>query len=258
MQAGRLGDLAIAVAANPEASDLAGHLATLTFRELDPVSVCLHLRQIPGDSPRDNPHLVLVGQWGLTPEQEAKLILIHEEFPLPAAEALHHALPYSLTADEIRHRFPLLDRRNGKAFAAQLFIPIAVDGVAAGVLVVTCRDELHWDSDAWHSARAVQALLNLYLRASNRLWAPVRPLASSLITRQELTQRQRDMLAMLAEDTKLSVIAHRLGFSESTIKHDLSRAMRVLGTTTRKQTVRLAADLGLIAPRAGFSSDTLT
>jgi len=258
VQAGRLGDLAIAVAANPEASDLAGHLATLTFRELDPVSVCLHLRQIPGDSPRDNPHLVLVGQWGLTPEQEAKLILIHEEFPLPAAEALHHALPYSLTTAEITEGFPLLDLRSGPNFAAQLFIPVAVDGVAAGVLVVACHAPLGWDPEKWHFTRSVQALLSLYLRASDRLWVPVRPLASGLTTRQELTQRQRDVLSMLAEGTKLPVIAHRLGFSESTIKHDLSRAMRALGATTRRQALDRARQLGFIPGSADFTSDTLS
>ena len=248
--------LAIAVAENPKPSDLVGHLANVTFHDQDPVSVCLHLRQVPQEG--GTRHLVLVGHWGLTPEQEAKFTLIHEEFPLPAAEALDHALPYSLTTEEITESFPLLDLRSGPNFAVQLFIPIAVDGVSAGVLVVACRNPLDWDPETWHFTRSVQALISLYLRASNRLWVPVRPLASSLTTRRELTQRQRDVLSMLAEGTKLPVIAHLLGFSESTIKHDLSRAMRALGATNRRQALDRARQLGLIPGSADFPSDTLS
>jgi len=256
VESAALGDLAIAVAAGPGPCDLVGHLATVTFRDQDPVSVCLHLRQFSPEG--GGRHLVLVGQWGLTPEQEAKFTLIHEEFPLPASEALHHALPYALTTEEIVETFPLLDLRSGPNFAAQLFIPIAVDGVAAGVLVVACQAPLGWDPETWHFTRSVQALLSLYLRAADRLWVPVRPLASGLTTRQELTQRQRAVLSMLADGTKLPVIAHRLRFSESTIKHDLSRAMRALGTTTRKQALDRARELGLISGSADFTGDTLS
>jgi DNA-binding CsgD family transcriptional regulator len=237
-----LGDLAIAIAGDPEPEVLAAHLASVTFADLRAQVVTIYVRMEADDGNT----MVLVGQVGLMPDEEANYTRIDKDFPLPAAHAVDHLLPYSLTVAELAERFPLLEVRPSLAASSQLFVPIPVQGVTVGALLVTVAEPVTWSPDFWHTCLAIQALLGIYMRATDRSWLPVRPLSSTLTAHQGLTDRQVSVLTLIAQDKSTSAIAARLGFSESTIKQDLRRAMRTLNVTTRQEAVNQAKTLGLI------------
>ncbi|MFD4675969.1 response regulator transcription factor [Lentzea sp. NPDC058450] len=63
----------------------------------------------------------------------------------------------------------------------------------------------------------------------------------------ELTQREREVLAMLCTDLTAAAIANALGMSPRTVTKHQEHVYRKFGTSTRTGTVLLAQRLGLIA-----------
>jgi DNA-binding CsgD family transcriptional regulator len=63
---------------------------------------------------------------------------------------------------------------------------------------------------------------------------------------EDLTPRERDVLALVAEGRANRDIAARLGVSEHTVKFHLASVFGKLGVTTRTQAVRRAIEWGLI------------
>ena len=237
-----MSDLALAIAKDPTPDDLAAHLATVTFRELGAHVVTMYVRMDDDESP----HLVLVGHWGLTPDEEAKYTLIQEDFPMPAADAVRHVLPMTLSMEQMAERYPLLGIRPDLTSGGQVFLPIVLDSIPVAAVMITTTQAFRWDPETWRCAQAVQALLGLYMRVTDRVWLPKRPLSPEFATRQGLSQRQISVLTLLAHGRKLPAIAARLGFSESTIKQDLRRAMAILGARDRREAIDRAIEFGLI------------
>jgi DNA-binding NarL/FixJ family response regulator len=63
---------------------------------------------------------------------------------------------------------------------------------------------------------------------------------------EDLTPRERDVLALLSDGYGNRVIADRLGISEHTVKFHLASIFGKLGASTRTEAVRKGLDLGLI------------
>jgi DNA-binding CsgD family transcriptional regulator len=63
---------------------------------------------------------------------------------------------------------------------------------------------------------------------------------------EELTPRERDVLALLADGYGNRLIAARLGISEHTVKFHLASIFGKLGASTRTEAVRKGLELGLI------------
>jgi DNA-binding NarL/FixJ family response regulator len=63
---------------------------------------------------------------------------------------------------------------------------------------------------------------------------------------EELTPRERDVLALLSDGYGNRVIAERLAISEHTVKFHLASIFGKLGASTRTEAVRKGLDLGLI------------
>ena len=67
-----------------------------------------------------------------------------------------------------------------------------------------------------------------------------------------LTDREREVMALVAEGLSNQEIADRLYMSPATAKTHVSRAMTKLGARDRAQLVVLAYETGLVSPgRAG-------
>jgi DNA-binding NarL/FixJ family response regulator len=63
---------------------------------------------------------------------------------------------------------------------------------------------------------------------------------------EELTTRERDVLALLADGYPNRTIAARLGISDHTVKFHLASLFGKLGVSTRTQAVRRALEWGII------------
>jgi DNA-binding NarL/FixJ family response regulator len=71
--------------------------------------------------------------------------------------------------------------------------------------------------------------------------------AAATSERSRLTDRQRDVLALLADGLTNAEIADRLVVSVRTVDHHVSAILTRLGAPTRRDAVRMAADLRLDA-----------
>ena len=65
---------------------------------------------------------------------------------------------------------------------------------------------------------------------------------------RNLTDRQKDIILLLANGHRTAEIAFRLNIKEETVQFHLSAARRVLGCATRDQLVAKAIYLGLLSP----------
>lgn len=63
---------------------------------------------------------------------------------------------------------------------------------------------------------------------------------------EELTSRERDVLALAADGYGNRAIAERLGLSEHTVKFHLASIFGKLGASTRTEAVRRGLELGII------------
>lgn len=62
---------------------------------------------------------------------------------------------------------------------------------------------------------------------------------------ERLTDRQREILALMAQGKPNKLIADHLHISEATVKSHVTEILRVLGATNRTQAVIVAGDLGI-------------
>jgi DNA-binding NarL/FixJ family response regulator len=69
--------------------------------------------------------------------------------------------------------------------------------------------------------------------------------AAATSERSKLTDRQLDVLALLADGLTNAEIADRLVVSVRTVDHHVSAILTRLGAPTRRDAVRMAADLRL-------------
>jgi DNA-binding NarL/FixJ family response regulator len=91
------------------------------------------------------------------------------------------------------------------------------------------------------------------VRAAARGESPLAPKAAqALIAARgsrppdvELTDRERDVLALIAEGRANKVIARRLGISEKTVKNHVTRILQALGVTDRTQAALWAQRHGI-------------
>jgi len=240
----KIRDLAVFLGQRPAGQALAEHLAFVTLVDLDPIVFTL---QDQADPPRDT-DLVLLGHCGLTPEEAANYERMEANCPLPAAEAIHRSLPYEIGFEDLAERFPLLRMRPDLPSGGSLFIvPIPRAGLTSAVLTCTLPRSIDWNPETWQNALALQALVGLHFEVLGPPKLGSRRHAAPPVASRSLSDRQLAILTLVSEGKSTSYIATRLGFSSSTIKQDVRRAMELLGVQTRQQAAVKAQELHLIS-----------
>jgi two-component system, NarL family, response regulator YdfI len=95
---------------------------------------------------------------------------------------------------------------------------------------------------------AIQAvnsgLIVLAAESLPELLTDVRPVAEALA--EPLSERELEVLDVIAEGLSNKLIAHRLGISEHTVKTHVASIFAKLGATTRTEAVSLAIRRGLV------------
>jgi DNA-binding NarL/FixJ family response regulator len=91
---------------------------------------------------------------------------------------------------------------------------------------------------------AAQGLRVLVPTLADALGAGALPAGSPAI--EELTVREREVLALLAQGLPNKAIAQRLAISEHTVKFHINGLMGKLGAQSRTEAVVLAMRLGLV------------
>lgn len=223
---GRLSALVQMVDHQPEPSNLAAHMTTSTFHDFGAFVCALHARKAQ-DGRCD---LILVGQFGLSSSDEHECISVDLDFPLPASSGIRRTHVTVHDADEIARDFPL--HRPGLAPGGCLLsIPMRASGITVGVTLVSMSSKLSLNAPMWSFLSGVQAALNLFARFNSERWVPTGPTHH----RRGLSVRQIAILRLVPLGLTNEAIAHRLGYSPSTIKGDLSRAMETLRAPNRHQ-----------------------
>ncbi|HYX92867.1 MAG TPA: response regulator transcription factor, partial [Myxococcaceae bacterium] len=126
-------------------------------------------------------------------------------------------------------------------------LALAMDGqAAADALEAGARAAIARDRDGAAIAAAVRAMLLGFEVLDPRI-EPADPVERRRRPpSDELTPREREVLALLVEGLSNRAIGERLGISEHTAKFHVTAVMQKLGAQTRTEAVVKAARLGLV------------
>ena len=124
--------------------------------------------------------------------------------------------------------------------------PLISAGGVTGALTMVCAGARPWTT--WDSAAvsAAGAALGMWLSHPDSGLPSTDPR-----DRPVLTPRQRRILSLAALGRTTSAIGMSLGYSESTVKQELQRTMRVLGVDSRGAAVERARTLDLLDGSGG-------
>jgi DNA-binding NarL/FixJ family response regulator len=126
------------------------------------------------------------------------------------------------------------------------------DAIRAGASAFLLKDVRPSDLvDSIRLVAAGNALLapTALTRLLERFRSPPHPRAPDAALLQALTERELEILRLVAEGLSNAEIAARLVVSEATVKTHVSHLLRKLGVRDRVQAVIAAYDTGLVQPR---------
>jgi DNA-binding CsgD family transcriptional regulator len=125
--------------------------------------------------------------------------------------------------------------------------PILSEGVPIGCIGLVCSGQEPWSPDGFALLDGICSALGMWItHPRSRIQRTLNPRRGTSEMRLELTPRQREILRLVEKDKSNAMIAASLGFSDSTVKQELLRIMRLLRVTDRHQAVRTAREVGLI------------
>jgi len=152
----------------------------------------------------------------------------------------------------LRDRLPLIRVVMLTSFSDEEAVFASIMAGAAGYLLKnTSREEL---LNAVRSVAQGESLLDPGITA--RVLARLRQLTASEQDREVslLSEREREVLALVADGLTNKEIAARLYISENTSRNHVSRILEKLDLTSRSQAATFAAKHGLLSPDDGESA----
>lgn len=127
-------------------------------------------------------------------------------------------------------------------------IPIIHRGVVIGGIAFSTCVKNSWSSQDLNLLRWCAAAMTLWLtQENNRMHGLARPF-ENVTPALTLSPRQSDIVALVEAGKSNSYIAKVLGYSESTVKQELQRSMKILNAFNRVDLVERARAFDLLPP----------
>lgn len=166
----------------------------------------------------------------------------------PGGSAVLGCRPVWLNLRNLPARYPLIEKaaREEQHFlsADTLCTPVMSRGIPIGVLFIASERDL---PRTWRFYETIDSITHalaawIMLRTRDSVKAVGVTRAKSPL---EISDRERVILRLVAEGRRNAEIAEELGYSEATVRADLSRLYRLLETSSRRDIMKRARELGL-------------
>lgn len=203
---------------------------------------------------RTDDELVAVSHHGLPDGVEDRYAVIPLRLQMPVAEAVSQNRIVAMALDAMIRDYPAVamdadpwESSTDEADACYaVFSPICLEGLPIGGLALLCADRTSLDADDYTLIEGITAALALWLSHPGSRALPLQPRSGAALSSLTLTERQQQILRLVEEGRSNTQIAMQLGYSESTVKQELQRLLRLLRAGDRMAAVARAHDVGLI------------
>ena len=239
-------DLIAYLAERPSMDQLAQYLVLQTFRTHGPRGALIYVFFSDGT-------VQSAGSFGLPVDVVRALHSLSLWDRAPAVDAIRDGSPVLLNGpDEIRTTYPWLEQQQA-LLTPTVAWPLAVGNQRVGSLQVHFADRFD-EIRLAESFSEVSPILGLYLGIRNAAAESSadsqdhsrRANVRSSAAPESLTQRQLQILDMLAMGMTNPQIASRIGFSDSTVRQETMAIYRFLGADGRRDAVQIASMRGLL------------
>jgi len=205
----------------------------------------------------ENHALVIIGTSGVT----ERTVHRYQELPLnidtPMGRAFLDSEIVTTSITEMVDEYPAV-QMDSEIWAEQIersgnqiivCAPIVSNGQAVGAFNFYLPPENPLGPSDFSFIQGLSALLGMWLtnpQASTGL--PAERLDENLETTLSLSDRQLEILGLVAQGRSNAAIAVCLGYSQSTVKQELQKAMRALRVNDRLEAAQRALELGFHTP----------
>lgn len=200
--------------------------------------------------------LVMVGSYGYAPGDIVGFETMPVAADLPICRAYREGEPVVTSIVVVEDHYPDIatdphrwdEFRERAPRGSIVSVPLLSQGVAIGCLGFTCSEERDWGPASLGLLDCVSSAVAMWLAhpisglAPEQPWTAVEPIT--------LTARQREVLRLVASGQSTVEIASSLAYSESTVKQEMRRLMRLFTTGDRATLVRRARSLGFVSGSA--------
>lgn len=198
------------------------------------------------------PKLVIVGMYGFEHAEVDGLATVDIDGDYPLTRAYLEGEPVIMRGEDMARDYAGMRRPESRWHRLKermpegdhVHAPIVSDGQCVGAYSMNCPDPHVWSPLDIACLDATSHALGMWLTH------PDSGLPTSdddhISEEAALSQRHRQILALIQAGRTNTSIAHTLGISTSTVKQELSRIMVRLDVTDRHSAAQRAVDLGLI------------
>lgn len=255
-----------ALMSRPTGDEVAQHLVLNLLRPHQPKSAVISLFGVDGA-------LHAVGAFGVAPKslETFKTMSLWDASPMADAIRANDMILLSTTED-VMNRYPWLGMK-GRPAEPLAVAPLALMNQQVGALQITFADAPDAEQ-LYADLTGVTAILALYLslirsnasskarpghlQAVDVVAAPAtgepsgdQPAPDEENATQSLTERQLEILRLMARGLTNAQIAKRIGFSDSTVRQETMAIYRSFEVSGRREAVRMAAARGMLVEQAG-------